>query len=63
VATASKVIVPKRGDRVSTTQQEGVFEVVGVNALMQAANIRLVDGSGPVIPNVPWTALKPPDKK
>ncbi|MGD0962684.1 MAG: hypothetical protein ABSA57_02145 [Candidatus Acidiferrales bacterium] len=63
MATASKVIVPKRGDRVSTTQQEGVFEVVGVNALMQAANIRLVDGSGPVIPNVPWTALKPPDKK
>lgn len=63
MATASKVIVPKRGDRVSTTQQGGVFEVVGVNALMQAANIRLVDGSGPVIPNVPWTALKPPDKK
>jgi hypothetical protein len=48
---------------VSTTQHEGVFEVVAVNALMQAANIRLVDGSGPVIPNVPWTALKPPDKK
>jgi hypothetical protein len=56
-------MVPKRGDHVSTTQHEGVFEVVGVNALMQAANIRLVDGSGPVIPNVPWTALKPPDKK
>jgi hypothetical protein len=63
MATASKVLVPKRGDHVSTTQHEGVFEVVAVNALMQAANIRLVDGSGPVIPNVPWTALKPPDKK
>jgi hypothetical protein len=63
VATASKVMVPKRGDHVSTTQHEGVFEVVAVNALMQAANVRLVDGSGPVIPNVPWTALKPPDKK
>ena len=63
MATASKGMVPKRGDHVSTTQHEGVFEVVGVNALMQAVNIRLVDGSGPVIPNVPWTALKPPDKK
>jgi hypothetical protein len=58
VSTESKVTVPKRGDRVSAAQHEGVFEVVGVNALMQTANIRLADGSGPVIPNVPWTALK-----
>jgi hypothetical protein len=58
MAHESKVSVPKRGDRVATTQQEGVFEVVGVNALMQSANIRLVDGSGHVVPNVPWTALK-----
>ena len=63
VATASKGMVPKRGDHESATQHQGVFEVVGVNALMQAANIRLVDGSGPIIPNVPWTDLKPPDKK
>ena len=46
MTTESKVTVPKQGDRVGTTQQEGVFEVVGVNALMQTANIRLVDGSG-----------------
>ena len=58
MATASKVMVPKRGDHVAAAQHQGVFEVVGVNALMQAANIRLVDGSGPIIPNVPWTALK-----
>jgi hypothetical protein len=63
VTTESKVTVPKRGDHVSAARHEGVFEVVGVNALMQAANIRLVDGSGPVIPNVPWTDLKPSDKK
>ncbi len=56
-------MIPKRGDRVSTARQGGVFEVVAVNALMQAANIRLVDGSGPVLPNVPWTELKPPEKK
>jgi hypothetical protein len=58
MATESKVTVPKQGDRVSAAQHEGVFEVVGVNALMQTANIRLVDGSGHVVPNVPWTALK-----
>jgi hypothetical protein len=63
MATQVKLAVPKRGDLVSTTQQEGVFEVVGVNALMQAANIRLADGTGPVLPNIPWTALKAVDKK
>ena len=63
MATEAKAATaPKRGDRVSTTQQQGIFEVVSVNALMQAANIRLVDGSGSVIPNVPWTALKPAGK-
>jgi hypothetical protein len=63
MATEAKATAPKQGERVSSTQHEGVFEVVGVNALMQAANIRLVDGSGHVIPNVPWTALKALDKK
>jgi len=63
MATESKATVPKRGDPVGATEHEGVFEVVGVNALMQTANIRLADGSGHVIPNVPWTALKALDKK
>jgi hypothetical protein len=63
MATESKVTVPKKGDRVGTDQQEGVFEVVLVNALMQTANIRLADGTGHVIPNVPWTDLKALDKK
>jgi hypothetical protein len=58
MSTAPKLITPKNGEHVSTTRQEGVFEVVFVNSLMQTANIRLVDGSGPVVPNVPWTALK-----
>jgi hypothetical protein len=63
MATEAKATVPKRGDRVGSTQHEGVFEVVAVNALMQAANIRLADGSGPILPNIPWTALRPVDKK
>jgi hypothetical protein len=59
----TKVTAPKQGDHVGDTQHEGVFEVVFVNSLMQSVNIRLVDGSGHVIPNVPWTALKALDKK
>jgi hypothetical protein len=63
MAHPSKAPIPKQGDRVSSTQHEGVFEVVGVNALMQTANIRLTDGSGSVMPNVPWTALRVLGKK
>ena len=63
MATESKVKIPKQGDHVNATQQQGIFEVVGVNALMQTANIRLADGSGQVIPSVPWTGLKVLDKK
>jgi hypothetical protein len=61
--TEPKVTVPKQVDLVSCTHQEGIFEVVGVNALMQTANIRLKDGSGNVIPNIPSTALKALGKK
>jgi hypothetical protein len=50
--------LPKRGDRVGTTQQEGTFEVVELNSLMQTANIKSTDGSGHVTRNVPWTSLK-----
>jgi hypothetical protein len=32
---------PKNGQRVQSTQHGGVFEIVGVNALMQTASIRL----------------------
>ena len=59
----AKVIAPKRGKHVGSTNHEGVFDVVGLNSLMQTANLRAVDGSGPVIPNVPWIALKPVGKK
>jgi hypothetical protein len=57
MATESKLTTPKNEDHVSAAQREGIFEIVGVNSLMQTANIRLVDGTGHVIPNVPWTML------
>ena len=63
MVTESKVTVPKQGDRVVITHHEGVFEVVGVNTLMQTANIRSADRSGHVMLNLSWTALKVLDKK
>jgi hypothetical protein len=38
--TETGVAPPKQGELVSRSHQEGIFEVVGVNALMHAANIR-----------------------
>jgi hypothetical protein len=58
MSVATKMIVPKNGDHVACSQHEGHFEIVFVNSLMQTANIRLVDGTGHVIPNIPWTDLK-----
>ena len=55
--------IPKRGDRVSITQQESVFEVVDINSLMQTANVKSTDGQGHVTRNVSWTSLKFLDKK
>ena len=59
----TNVVAPKRGDRVSMAQQEGVFEVADINSLMQTANLKLTDGQGHITRNVPWTALKPLGKK
>jgi hypothetical protein len=63
MSTGTKLVTPKNGEHVSNAQHVGVFEVVFVNSLMQTANIRLVDGSGHVVPNVPWTELKALDRK
>ena len=63
MSTAPKLTAPKNGQHVTSAQHEGVFEIVFVNALMQTANIRLVDGTGHVVPNVPWASLKVLDKK
>jgi hypothetical protein len=55
--------IPKRGDRVGIAQQEGVFEVVDINSLMQTAILKSTDGQGYVTRNVSWTSLKFLDKK
>ena len=56
------VTAPKKGTRVSVTQQEGVFEVADINSLMQTANLKSTDGQGHITRNVPWTSLKPAGK-
>jgi len=58
-----KGTIPKRGDRLGIAEQEGVFEVVEINSLMQTANLKSTDGKGHVTRNVPWTSLKFLDKK
>jgi hypothetical protein len=55
--------IPKRGDRVGIAPQEGVFEVVEINSLMQTANVKSTDGRGHVTRNLSWTSLKFLDKK
>lgn len=57
--STSNPVPPKRGDRVGTTQQEGVFEIADINSLMQTANLKSTDGQGHITRNVPWTTLKP----
>jgi hypothetical protein len=57
------VTTPKIGARVRVGEQEGVFEVADINSLMQTANLRTTDGQGHITRNVPWTSLKPADKK
>jgi hypothetical protein len=59
----TQVIAPKRGDHVSVAQQEGVFEVIDINSLMQTANLKLTDGQGHITHNVPWTSLRLVAKK
>jgi len=60
--TGTSSTAPKRGDRVSMANQEGVFEVADINSLMQTANLKLTDGQGHITRNVPWTSLKPLDR-
>ena len=50
--------IPKRGDRVSIAQKEGVFEVADINSLMQTAHLKSTDGQGRITRNVPWSSLR-----
>jgi hypothetical protein len=55
--------IPKIGDLVDIAQQEGAFEIVAINSLMQTADLKSTDGNGHITRNVDWTSLKFLDKK
>ena len=59
MATSQKAVeyIPKRGDRVGSSLEQGVFEVVEINTLMQTANLKSTDGQGHITYNVPWGSL------
>jgi hypothetical protein len=57
-AQTAAIPVPKVGDRTGIAQQEGVFEVVDINLLMQTANLKATDGTEHVTRNIPWTSLQ-----
>jgi hypothetical protein len=61
--TENKVAIPKRGERVKVSDRDGVFEIADINSLMQTANLKSTDGQGHITRNVPWTSLKPADRK
>jgi hypothetical protein len=61
--SALNPVAPKRGDRVATIIQEGVFEVADINQLMQTASLKSTDGQGRITKDVPWTSLKPAPRK
>jgi hypothetical protein len=63
MATVANVTAPKVGEHVTTEQMEGVYEVAGINSLMQTANLKSTDGQGHITRNVPWTSLKPAARK
>jgi hypothetical protein len=50
--------LPKIGDLVAIAQQEGAFEIVAINSLMQTANLKSTDGKGHITRNVDWASLK-----
>ena len=58
-----QIRVPRKHDRVTTLGHHGVFAVVDVDNESKTAALQTVTGDGPVIPGVPWTALRYMDEE
>lgn len=56
MATIFNGHIPKRGDRVGLGQQ-GMFEVMDINSVMQTADLKSTDRQGHITRNVPWKSL------
>lgn len=49
--------IPRIGDVVGVLGQEGAFEVVSVKERTRTVEVRLTNKEGPIVPDIPWTAL------
>ena len=50
--------IPKQHDRVSPQGHDGVFSVVDVDERLKTVSLQTVTGNGPVLENIPWSALR-----
>jgi len=55
--------IPREGDRVTTRETQGMYSVVKLHPILQTAEIRLTNGTGPVLSGVPWAHLTFVDNK
>ena len=55
--------IPREHDRVTAQGHHGVLAVVDVNKKSKTADLQFVSGDGPVVKDVPWTALQYMDEE
>ena len=54
---------PREGDRVTTPKTHGMYAVIKLDVQAQTADIRLTNGTGAVVPDIPWKLLTFVDNK
>src|SRR5205085_4797457 len=57
IFSASVRNVPAKGDLVGTNGRTGMFKVTAVDHNDCTVDLKLADGSGPLVKKVPWTTL------
>lgn len=55
--------IPREGDRVTTRETQGMYSIIKLHPILQTAEIRLTNGTGPVLTAIPWTRLTFVDNK
>jgi hypothetical protein len=55
--------IPREGERVMTPKTQGMYSIVKLHPILQTADVRLTNGSGPVISDIPWNLLTFVDNK
>jgi hypothetical protein len=55
--------IPREGDRVTIPKTHGMYAVIKLDANAQKADIRLTNGTGPVVSDIPWKLLTFVDNK